>query len=149
MKIVIDIPEAQYKNMKIIAGLQHYRDELTIEQIIAAGEPLSIEDCVSREAVTNCFKKWQPCMATRLGEFEEELTALPSIPPKQKIGHWIYDEARSDWFDATYECSCCKRSITVPYELTDVPYETLNEVYKDYPYCHCGARMIDPQEGEE
>ena len=149
MKIVIDIPEAQYEDMKVIAGLHHYRNELTIEQTIVAGEPLSIEDCVSRKAMMDCFKKWQPYMATRLWEFEQELTSLPSIPPKQKIGHWIYDEARSDWFDATYECSCCKRSIIIPYELTNVPYEALNEVYKDYPYCHCGARMIDPQEEEE
>lgn len=49
-------------------------------------------------------------------------------------GHWIYDDEYSDWVDVTYKCSCCKRAIIVPYEARD-------EVYKDYPYCHCGVKM--------
>ncbi len=55
-----------------------------------------------------------------------------------KIGHWIYDDEYSDWFDVTYNCSCCKRAIIVP-------YDARNEVYKDYPYCHCGAKMIESE----
>jgi len=59
-----------------------------------------------------------------------------------KTGHWIYNEEYSSWYDTTYECPHCKRAIIVPYEIR-------NEVYKEYPYCHCGARMIEPQESEE
>ena len=54
-----------------------------------------------------------------------------------KIGYWKYDEELSDWYDTTYECSCCKRTIITPIELS-------NNVYKNYPYCHCGAKMIKP-----
>ena len=31
-------------------------------------------DCISRQAVLDCFKKWQPYMATRLLDFEKELS---------------------------------------------------------------------------
>ena len=55
-------------------------------------------------------------------------------PLEEKIGHWIYDDEYSDCFDVTYKCSCCKREIIIP-------YEARNEVYKEYPYCHCGAKM--------
>ena len=61
--------------------------------------------------------------------------AIELLEQAPKTGHWIYDNEYSDWFDVTYECSCCKRAIIVPYEIR-------NEVYKDYPYCHCGARML-------
>ncbi len=38
-----------------------------------------MEDLISRQAVMDCFKKWQPYMATRLWDFEQELSKLPSI----------------------------------------------------------------------
>lgn len=59
-----------------------------------------------------------------------------------KTGHWIYDDEYSDWFEVTYKCSCCKRAIIVS-------YEARNEVYKNYPYCHCGAKMVELQERSE
>lgn len=40
------------------------------------------EDCISREAVMKCFKKWQPYMATRLLDYEQELKELSSVTPK-------------------------------------------------------------------
>lgn len=67
---------------------------------------------------------------------------LPPVNPQEpKIGHWIYDAEYSDCFDVTYKCSCCEREINVLYEVS-------NEVYKDYPYCHCGAKMVEEQERE-
>lgn len=41
-----------------------------------------MDDLISRQAVMDCFKKWQPYMATRLYEFEKELTAIPSVENK-------------------------------------------------------------------
>ena len=60
--------------------------------------------------------------------------SIKALSQEPKTGHWIYDDEYSDWFDVTYKCSCCKRAIIIP-------YEARNRVYKDYPYCHCGARM--------
>ena len=34
---------------------------------------------ISRQEAMDCFKKWQPYMATRLHEFEKELSELPSV----------------------------------------------------------------------
>lgn len=62
-----------------------------------------------------------------------------ALEQEPKTGHWIYDDEYSDWFDVIYKCSCCKRAITVP-------YEARNELYKDYPYCHCGAKMQEMED---
>lgn len=43
-------------------------------------------EAVSRQAVIDCFKKWQPYMATRLHEFEKELFDLPPVTPQPKTG---------------------------------------------------------------
>ena len=45
-------------------------------------EQQTCEDCISRESVMKCFKKWQPYMATRLLDYEQELKELPSVTPK-------------------------------------------------------------------
>lgn len=74
------------------------------------------------------------------GRYRAALTmAIKALEQEPRIGHWIYDYEYSNWFDVTYECSCCKRTIIVP-------YEAKNEVYKDYPYCHCGAKMAESEE---
>ena len=83
--------------------------------------PNTCGDAISREAVIDCFKKWQPYLATRLWDFEQELSALPSVTPQPKIGHWIFDEI----LDKHYYCSECK-SMGVDY----------------WDYCpNCGAKM--------
>ena len=68
---------------------------------------------ISRQAVINCFKKWQPYMATRLHEFEKELSELPSVAipsAEPKTGHWITDVDK--WGDIVttvngYRCDKC------------------------------------------
>ena len=45
------------------------------------------KDSISRDAVMKCFKKWQPYMATRLLNYEQELSKLPSVTPQQT--RWI------------------------------------------------------------
>lgn len=52
-----------------------------VEMAIKALEQEPCEDAISRQAVLDCFKKWQPYMATRLHEFERELSDLPSVKP--------------------------------------------------------------------
>lgn len=62
-------------------------------------------DLISRQAVMECFKKWRPYMATRLCEFEKELTAIPSVENKgedRPKGHWIY------WSGSPFRWECDK-----------------------------------------
>ena len=48
-------------------------------------------------------------------------------------GEWIMQLHNCD--GEFYTCSVCGRMIRVS------PYVEDNETLKDYPYCHCGARM--------
>ena len=79
------------------------------------------EDAISRQAVMDCFKKWQPYMATRLWDFEKELSTLPSVST-EKTGHW---EKLSVGYGCS-ECSLCTNKHGIEF----------------YRYCpNCGARM--------
>lgn len=89
------------------------------------------EDCWSKQAVMDCFKKWQPYMATKLGEFEKELTALPPVIPQQKVGHWIF-------VDKAKEHARCSQCGYGDVDLVDG---------RAHNYCEkCGTRMAEPLE---
>jgi len=69
--------------------VENYKELLTecIKVLSSDSEyPNKCDDLISRQAVMECFKKWRPYMATRLCEFEKELTAIPSVENK---GEWI------------------------------------------------------------
>lgn len=51
---------------------------------------------------------------------------------KPKTGHWIIK--RTFKYLNEYECSMCYRGIRC------TESQLIN-----YPYCHCGAKMIEPQ----
>lgn len=79
-----------------------------------------IEDVISRQAVINCFKKWQPYMATRLWDFEKELSTIPSVKP-QEPAHWT-----KDFMCSNCGCKC------YPFDID----------FGDYNYCpNCGYEM--------
>lgn len=99
----------------------------------------------------------------------KELAKLPSVQPKYNTSEWCHDcseynhdkhccprynkvirnaveeikQPRGHWKEIgyhIYECSECGR------------VESINDfenVYREYPYCHCGSRMVEPQESEE
>ena len=54
----------------------------------------------------------------------------PTVQPERKTGRWI--EMLST--NHTYKCSECGRLLV---NITDGK----NKVAKNYPYCHCGAKM--------
>jgi hypothetical protein len=100
------------------------------------------EDAIWREdALMALTGEWTEPTDELIHQFIRRIKNLPPAAPQPQIGRWVIVEDRTDWYDATYECSCCKRTIVVPYDAS-------NEVYKDYPYCHCGAKMVEPQESE-
>lgn len=109
------------------------------------------DDAISRQALLDDFglsektRKWggdhSGYNTMMLYEIQYVIESQPSVKPQEPTGHWINIEDRTDWYDAAYKCSCCGREIITPYELK-------NNLYSDYPYCHCGAKMVDPQESE-
>ena len=103
----------------------------TAEQEPTAKENLVVGDCISRQAVLDLINAdW------KYEGLETEINTLPSIQPKPKTGHWIPKYIVDDCNGVVtwYECSECGRSID----------ETITEEFmlKNYPYCHCGAKML-------
>lgn len=91
------------------------------------------------------FERVEKIMPVTLNDwkrYEEHKLILELLEQEPRKGKWIYDDEYSDWILVKYNCSCCKREIIVP-------REEKNEVYKNYPYCHCGAKMIEPQESKK
>lgn len=108
------------------------------------------EDCISRQAVLEAIdtKAWEFCdylisknrndeqkpvshFADNLRECIRE--ELPSVNPQPKTGHWIKEKIIYGWDGHSYQCSVCGRSIHL---------DAVVEVLADYPYCHCGAKMV-------
>lgn len=108
-------------------------DVESFDMAIKTLEQEPCDDCISRQAVMDCFKKWQPYMATRLWDFEQELSALPSTNPQQRTGHWILadEQNEEDVENDNYRfiCSECQCS-------------DIHAKGTKVPYCwKCGAKM--------
>ena len=76
---------------------------------------------------------WLPVIAAGvkdLPECKEALEMAIEALENQKIGHWIRQKGVYGLAD-TCECSVCGRTI----------YAGNENDLKDYPYCHCGAKM--------
>lgn len=115
------------------------------------------EDAISRQAVMDCFKKWQPYMATRLWDFEQELSALPSINPqpcedaisRQAVNILVDELAR-----AISDERCCmsrgRSTATIMQDILDLPSVKPQEPtghwqhYEGMLICsECGAEFYD------
>lgn len=92
-----------------------------VDMAIKAIEQQPCEDCISREAAEDVVM-WYDGQGAMLNEIHK----LPSVQPKPKTGHWIFDEI----LDKHYYCSECK-SMGVDY----------------WDYCpYCGAKMREVTE---
>lgn len=70
-----------------------------------------------------------------LDEVASHVKAIPSAEPK--TGHWIKIPLIEAGQTYSHECSLCGRRIL-----------TTNAGLSEFPYCHCGAKMVEPQESE-
>ena len=122
-------------------------DEDAVE-IIKALEQEPCDDAISRQVVMDCFKKWQPYMATRLCDFEKELTALPPVTPQPKMGRWVEENINGGRKVFCSECGC-----TPPFEHVssgDVYSANGYGVIHKTKFCpNCGAKMSEIPTGSE
>lgn len=118
-----------------------------------AEKTLQQEPCkyaISKKAVL--YKIKEVCFSREWSQFRSDygsngqrdflinyIEQLPPVTPQPKIGHWIKEKSVHGWDGNSYQCSECGRSIHIDSEVEDL---------SDYPYCHCGSKMIDPQESE-
>jgi hypothetical protein len=117
------------------------------EQIIKALEQQPCEECISRQALLEAFglsEKSRKYGGDHSGydtlmkyEIQDILEDLPPVRPQQKMGRWIESTGHDDR-DHFYTCSECGRNINL----------ICGAKLADYPYCHCGAKMVEPKESE-
>lgn len=97
-------------------------------------------DTISRQAVLDALNALQ---TYKMHEGSDELLidradiqkALEKLPPSpsRPHGHWIkHHESRAG---IVYSCDRCGRTLQA------LSWETRKDVYKIYPFCHCGADM--------
>ena len=109
---------------------------VSVASIKKALEQKLCDDAVSR---ADAIKKVSEILKNVFVEYEDiaqkAMGSLPSVQPKPKVGHWIYE--LEDWNKWTCsECGWHKR--------TDI------HVKLGYKYCpNCGCQMVKPQESEE
>ena len=104
-----------------------------LELIDKYAEQEPCDDVVSREAVLQAVS--EGCFELRgvYGRCEELINSLPSVRPQEpKTGHWIILD---DCEQFIAKCSKCGR-------IED------SRMISKYTYCHCGAKMVEPQESE-
>ena len=107
-------------------GFDAYQDE------IIAVMPESCEDTVNREDVLEIINDFGYKNTHEEKLINARIKALPPATSKPKTGKWIKEESIYGWDGKSYQCSVCGRSIHL---------DTKAEDLRDYPYCHCGAKM--------
>ena len=72
---------------------------------------------------------------------EAHKMAIKALEQEPKTGHWIRNEKQGVHAVGylNYHCSECGREICSK-------YHGRISLLKEYPYCHCGAKMVEPQE---
>ena len=106
------------------------------KNMLKALEQQPCEDCISRKLLSDNICEGISCNECSFNEIDDEsgcllqkrLDELPSVQPKPKTGHWIYDG------DQIICNRCFKAFGFISLKLTS-------------NYCpNCGAKMIEPQE---
>ena len=108
------------------------QDDVT-ETIIKALEQEPCEDAISRKQAIYVASGY--CHPANVAK---ELAKLSSVNSQPKTGHWI--RITNGAMKEKYICSECARQIE------DDGIEGLLTI--KYPYCHCGAKMVEVQESE-
>lgn len=121
------------------------------QQAIKALEQEPCNDAISRQAAIDCLnadftidgKENMETVVDYINGAFKQIKALPSVTPQPKTGRWIekYAEDACGERYSYWACSECGRS--VGFNLANI-----EDVLSDYPYCHCGAKMVEPQESE-
>lgn len=116
-------------------------NEVSWNEVIEWLDQQPWKDYISRELVIEWLKD-KDIIKTKNQEenARKKLAELPSVTLNHRIGRWIPVEGVYGIVKGVYECSECGRTIFLDDEETS--YE--DNPYGDYPYCHCGAKMIKP-----
>lgn len=157
---------------EVIKGLEGYipwadEYEVDIEVLTGALELLKQEpsgDLISRQAVLDILEKEGHKWGNDYRDWVDAIEEIKKLPPvkqqepktgrglhlsqqfkdwqfiqEPKTGHWIaYEVQLPERTILNYRCSVCGRKL--------IGYNT--KTLSEAPFCHCGAKMIEPQESE-
>lgn len=96
------------------------------------------EDAISIEEAIHCLEQLvtdMPQLKLYAQKVADAMRDLHPVYPKPKTGRWI--TVNKGLKVTSYKCSECGRTVG-----DDTGYD----VTKDYPYCHCGAKMEEVEE---
>lgn len=135
------IRKAEERTKAVIEWLDTNCPKMTKEEIIN-GLKLTIGKCL--------FDPYTVELSTEQISFTEKLTidackgAIDLLEQKPKTGRWILNDNQGLQAVGflTYHCSECGREI-------GSKYHGKISLLKKYPYCHCGSKMVEPQERSE
>ena len=108
-------------------------------------------DYVKKEDAIKAMNKaiddrtWSMSDRDVMEQMEEYVKALPIADVVEvKHGEWVLKSEIHQLFDDVdeefyVECPFCKRPFYVPFEFEEE--KMLEYAKKNYPYCHCGAKM--------
>ena len=104
--------------------------------------PSSYDDCISRrEALNVVHKYFEHYLQLNDDICLDGLRSLPSVTPKEKIGHWVNVKVGKLFPSNDFKCSECGNILD---------FDGVNCGRGDANYCpNCGCHMIEPQESEE
>ena len=103
------------------------------------------EDAISRDMALEKMADYVASgYADSVEDFEEYsriICQLPSVNPQPKTGKWIMIDKELQ----RYKCSECGEVIRL-YKKSEIPKLEKDETLSNYPFSHCGCRMIEPRE---
>jgi len=122
MNVIVHMLEPQYDTDRI---------EDAVDMAIEALEQEPSGDLISRQAVLDLLQ-----MKYFGKELYMTIYNMPSVNPQPKTGHWVRNDNQGVQAVGylTYHCSECGREICSK-------YHGKISLLKEYPYCHCGAKM--------
>ena len=100
-------------------------------------------DCISRKATLEPYKYLKDEDVIAVWLIRKNIEQQESIAPT-KTGHWILIDEELQ----RYKCSECGEIIKL-YKECEISRLERDETLSDYPFSHCGAKMIEPQERSE
>ena len=127
-------------------SLDDEEDKEALDMAIKALEQEPCEDAISRKDLLS--KAWFVTGDDFPMEGLEYVTKgmvenMSSVNPQPKTGHWIMIDKELQ----RYKCSECGEVIRL-YKKSEIPKLEKDETLSNYPFSHCGCRMVDPQESE-
>lgn len=128
MKLIVDIPEEQYRtlNSKTQEEVVAVIDDKVINTAVKNGTPLSeSEDCISRKKALDICSAY-----AGHGCIWWEIKSLPSVTPTEKVGRWVYNKNLSTYYGDVYTCSECGE------RCLESCYDHIDKLPNFCPKCH-------------